>query len=338
MTNVLENFKDALDQLGIRHKHSGVSLAVEECPVCGDKRHIVLFRIDDINEDKPLMGRCQTGVCQQNYSSFSYLLKMGMDLYDVREVHGFDTELNVDKLIGTKYPEDLSDLTKTVKEKEVKRFVDNDISGFLQVDWDDECAIHLYAVRRGYVPEFKDKFRIDLSGRCLIFVCRRDDGSVIGYQRRYMNVLPGDQKSQSSVGFATSKHIMTFPREGADILVCEGPFTALAAWHYGYYGVCTFGSSVGIQQLGLIAEIAKKECVSVAVATEKDQAGKKFFQAISNYFHWLDHKVYVVSPDVENPKQGYDLNDAWQDGHEVKEDRDIVINPAIPDLGLEGLI
>jgi hypothetical protein len=320
MVNVLENFKRYLDSVDINYKESGSSLAIEECPVCGDKRYIVLFRIRGVDPSKPLLGRCHTGVCQQNYSSISFLLKLGLSWEEAHEIHGTTPEKALKEL--TLFDE-ISSSDPKKKNNEEKQIITReqivDISNFFSIS---DCDISKYAIRRGYVNEFKDTFKVDILSRALVIICRNDKKDPIGYQRRFLDNIPGIAKVKSSVDFPKTTSLLKFPKK-SDILICEGPFTALSAWHYGYYGVCTWGSA-SINQLEKINQLSQDLGVNVAVSPDNDPAGENYARNIASYFHWKGKGIYTVSSEIGN-----DLNDSWQENRGFIK-KDFNFDPAIP--------
>lgn len=322
MADIVERFKKALDAAGIGYRRQGVSLAVEYCPECGDRRYIVLFRMIGVSGHEPLFGGCKTGVCGKGYSSITYLMKLGMSKEDALGVHGYSSDVDFTKVMN-----DDIDISCAPKEEKKKVFIENDVSGFFRVGWNSECPTSKYAIKRGYVPEFNDIIKVDIQLGAVVFIVRGDDGGVIGFQRRFLNVPKDEDKTKSSSGFIKSQNLLKFFRKGADILVCEGPFTALSAWHYGYYGICTFGSGISLEQLSQIKMVAEAENVNVAVAEEDDEAGRKYFRSINSYFYNEKLKVYAIYPEAGN-----DLNDSWQKGKSLIIDTERDENPGIPSV------
>lgn len=322
----LDSFKDALDELGIGYKESGVSLEVETCPECETGSYRVLFRVHGVDEDEAqFFGRCLRGSCLQGYSSFSYLKKSGMALSRVRKAHGQDPDSN---LRGLSPPEPSNTLDMHISRPikiEENTPQELDLSDFFPIwSWPDHPA-SLYAIKRGYCEEFKDSILIDSKTNGVVFLVN-EGLKTVGYQTRFLNPISKHMKTKTSAGFSKSNKIMHFPKDGADILVCEGPFTALSAWHYGYYGVCTFGSSVSKTQIKLIADLADKLNVGVGYALEDDEAGRKGFNSLRAGLFWLGKSLFQIKPEV-----GADLNDSWQAGKGcVKVADDNWPGPAIP--------
>lgn len=305
----LDSFKEALDELGIGYKESGVSLEVETCPECESGSYRVLFRVHGVDEDETqFFGRCLRGSCLQGYSSFSYLKKSGMPIAQIRQAHGQDPDSNYRKMTPEKVDSSLDlHLGNRLKAAEEAN-VEVDTSHFHPVWAMPTHPASIYAVKRGYCDEFKDIMMIDMEANGVVFLINEGQKTV-GYQTRYLNPLNKHMKTKTSAGFSKSNKIMHFPREKADLLICEGPFTALSAWHYGYYGVCTFGSSISKAQIELIAALADRLGVGVGYALEDDEAGRKGFAALRSGLHWKGKSLFKVVPEA-----GSDLNDSWQAG------------------------
>lgn len=318
--DILENFREILDEYGVDSKETGKSLAVEFCPECDRNKFKVLFRSVDVDEEQPLFGRCQSGSCGKNYSSISYLIKLGVPRGEVLHAHGKNPEETLRRLNINNEAKDV----KKVKKEESKRVVDVDISSFYPVDSFPNNAVSKYAIKRGYTPVQKDSIMIDTKYSAVVFVCRSDDSKVIGYQRRFMIVTGSNSKTKNSDGFITSENIMRFKNDGP-IVICEGPFTALSAWHWGFDAIATFGSGAGTKQLGIITYIIKDENKRVLVARENDEAGIKYFNKIATALHWDN-----IAPGLILPEHGDDLNDSWQAGKKYKIESTEDINPALP--------
>lgn len=319
----LEDFKEALENEGLDFKESGQSLVLKTCPACGSDKFKVHMRREVDEKTGLIFGRCYAGSCQTNYSSIKYLLQAGMAYGEVMKLHGKDGEAALKALVpGIK---DLSVVEPEIEKVEVGP-TEVDITPFFSIkDWIDHPASK-YALKRGARPEW-EFVMVDHEGCAVVFVVY-EDGKPIGYQRRFLHPDHPDQKTKTSYGFTKTNHILSFPREGADIVVCEGPFTAIAAWHFGYYGVCTFGAGVSNKQIGLILELADKLKVNVGVAFDEDKAGLVGFNRIRSAMYWLEKKTYKVRPSTGN-----DLNDAWMAGGKaVIQEEKHEYSPALPEL------
>lgn len=322
----LEKFLDLLDLHGIKHRTGGVSLSLCECPACGQTDYKVLFRVAGVDENQPFFGRCVKGSCQTNYSSMSYLRKMGIPEDEISDCHGIDGQKQLEKLAQIDTPDEKLDIDSYKEKIEEKKPVIVDISQFKNIAvWLDHPSAR-YAVKRGFVRRFADIMKIDPENNAVVFIAYNDKNEPIGYQRRYLNpAMAGGLKTRTSKGFSKSRHILQFNNPGKDILICEGPFTALSAWHYGYHGVCTFGSGISDTQLGLILQEQQKKDCKIAISCEDDRAGRLYVDKISKFCYWHGIEVETVSPEYGN-----DLNDSWQAGKGIVVKQHGHISPAIP--------
>lgn len=315
----LESFKEILDSEGIGYHESGRSLAVEYCPECERHKYKVFFRVVDVDDDEPFFGRCLSGSCQQNYSSFTYLKRLGVSYYTNMKAHGSDPEQAI-KSLNPYFNVDI----KLEKKEKPKQQADTNISNFYEVEIVPKLAVSKWAIQRGYVPELKDVIRIDKANSAVVFIVRDDSGRVLGYQKRFKTVVGKDPKTYTAPGFDASENILRFKNTGS-VVICEGPFTALSAWHWGFDAISTFGSGISQKHLDMINDIAGDR--EILIAQEKDEAGYKYYKKISSYFHWLN-----ITPKVILPNSGEDLNDSWQDktGYTVTEGT--FFNPAMPEM------
>ena len=319
----LESFKESLNSLGVQCFESGVSLCVQHCPKCGRDKFKVLFRIVGVNS-APFFGRCQSGSCQTNYSTISYLMALGLNKGQALAAHGMNPNAILQEMVDDTSIEGIINVSHIPSKKQPEE-VDNDVSGFFDINDMLESSVSKYAISRGYVTDFKDIIKIDISTDAVVFVIRNDDGGVIGYQRRFLNPLSPAFKTKTSKGMEKTLHLLEF-KQDKPLMICEGPFTALSAWHFGFHGVCTFGSGISQTQLENIEKINNFNEIYVAV--ENDEAGEKFFKKISSYFYWKNIPVYkAISPEG-------DLNDAWKNNLKIIIEKKDSINPAIPDISI----
>jgi hypothetical protein len=330
MIDFIKNFKAALDRLGTSYTESGSSLKIQDCPACGSSNYKVHMRIDDEEcnqREGMLFGRCYAGKCQENFSSIKYLTMSGIERAAAMRLHGKDpydfswADNNIDNV----------EVAAEIRKPKLKEIVD--ISKFVQyASWPKHPA-SVYAVSRGAVPEMARIIQIDPIINAVVFVVYDSEGDPIGYQKRFLKPLDPKFKTQTSSGFSKSSNILVFPKAGAKLVVCEGPFTALAAYRYGYTGICTFGAGVSSIQLDQILEIAKKSGTDIGLCFDLDDAGRKGFEIIRSYLHSKGRSIFRVKINGSGLAHGFDLNDAWKSGLTVTEEVPEWAGPAIPDLG-----
>lgn len=330
----IEAFREALDDLGIRNKISGKSLAVHDCPSCGNSEFKVLFDRYRIKKrerrpDEPFVGRCFKASCGTNYSSISYLIAAGMAPAKALGLHGRSFEQAMADILQKQPALQLLKIDPVI---EIKKVGPVNTKGFLPLGCWPEHPADQYTVGRGGVKELPN-IMIDPKSNAAVFVVLKD-GEAIGFQKRFVNPTNPKFKTWTMPGFDKSSNILEFPRDGKDILICEGPFTALAAWHYGYHAICTFGAQVSDQQLLMIMERVAGTERRIGVSFDIDKAGRKGLDKIRRYLHWTGIEPFVVKP---NGGQN-DLNDAWMTGTGVSELTPNWPEIAIPTLYVEDLL
>jgi hypothetical protein len=256
---------------------------------------------------------------------------MGIDKNTVNELKFGNPDKSFSYLRGDA---DDNDVIKIAKSRQSQPSIidpELDISSFVNVESMPQHPSALYAIKRGYVSDFKDRIKIDISTNSVVFLVFGKKNAV-GYQKRFVRPINKNFKAATMTGFDKSQYLIEFPKKGADIVICEGPFTALSAWHYGYYGISTLGSAISQDQLKKIEEIHNVNGGNIGIALEPGEAGNKFFDIIKNYFFWKNINVFQILPINERNK---DLNDAWQTRDSVKILNDFEFkNPAIPRIDL----
>lgn len=320
-----DDFTAFLDQNDIEYTLNEQSIILAESPCCGGHRKIYLYR-EDV-QDKPLFGKCMK--CDTTWSSRSYLTELGFEHGAVDALHGTTDFRTAELGVQTVMAFDLLKNTPPVKLKPQEKIFD--ITQYYKVTDMPDSSPAKYAKLRGWTEAQADDILIDIFAQAVVFVCR-EDGKVVGTQSRFLRPPFPHMKVKSAAGFKKTQHILEFPNDG-DILICEGPFTALSAWHYGYHGICTFGSGVSERQIQRIADLADRTGKKVGVAFDLDKAGKKGYRVIRMGMYWRKIPTFRVRPEVGN-----DLNDSWKAGKGVvliPEDGDVMI----PDLDIpeEGM-
>ena len=255
---ILEDFIRFLDDKGINYRQKDDKLILAECPECGSFKYKVALFTDRIEEEGKLIGKCIK--CDAPYTSFSYLLKLGFDIQEVKTLHKYAAVPMVnDDGYATL---DLELNREIVKELYVPQVISL-ASFFKMSEWLDHPASQ-YSIKRGIPTELYDQIMIDPVLGAVVFVCY-EDGKPVGFQRRLLHPFDPAQKTLSSEGWQKTQHILRFPNKG-NLLVCEGPFTAVSGYRFGYDSICTFGAGVSNRQLELILDLAVDTGKSIGVA------------------------------------------------------------------------
>jgi hypothetical protein len=325
----LDEFIDFLNLSGVEFYTTDRSIVLKEAPCCGEHDKVWLLKDSNKGGAGAFYGKCMK--CDTEWSSRDYLIESGIEqstveaLHGIKNFEGFQLSTLPALDIGVKSKE----YRPPAEEQEAPK--DFNISAFFKVsDFPDHEAAR-YAVGRGWVPAWEDAVMVDIMANAAVFICR-EGANVVGYQKRFLHPSDPKKKTKSVSGFRKTQHVILFPGAG-DLMVCEGPFNALSAWHYGYFGVCTFGASVSERQIELITEIAQREGKSVGIAFDLDSAGKKGYRRLRLSLFWRKIQAYRVKPEVGN-----DLNESWQKG------KGIVVTPpgeddiTVPDLDIEDIV
>jgi len=319
----LDDFIEFLEEEGIECYTAGKSLVIKSCPACGSEKFKVHLKIQRDDESKPFFGKCFK--CDEGYSSIKYLLDAGVDSSAVFRIHGHDAEDALKKVAS-------GEILKSGKKQgdSAPAEISVDTSSFRSFSVYPDHEATKYAERRGVdLIVHSDIVKIEPFANAVVFLCR-DGENIVGYQKRFLYPEDPKFKTKSFKGFEKNKYVLEFPREGADILICEGPFTAVAAWRFGYYGICTWGAMVSNEQLEKIEQLAKKLNLSVGVAFDRDEAGQVGMDKIKRYFYWKGRKTFSVHP---RDKSLNDLNDAYTSGKEIdKIEDERPFEAAIPTL------
>lgn len=310
-----QDFFDFLDDNGIAHKEQGRSIVLQSCPSCNSNNwKVALIRHRD-SERKRFYGKCYRNDCRWN--SYDYLIAMGIDKDEVRELHGYgatkadpDDEL-LDFLADLMPPERIPKPEYKPQKVSTEKF-------FHIEDWPDHPAAK-YAISRGYVSKLHDQIMIDPETNSVVFLCK-ENNIVCGWQKRF--VVPFNPKMKtlnpSSDIWQKSKHVVEYAGPG-DLCIVEGPSTCMSAQAFGFHGVCTFGSAISQRQLELVLQISIRTGKNIAVAFDTDFAGVCGYYRIKNYMARRNIDVYRIKPEIGN-----DLNDSWKAGKKylIVEDQD----------------
>jgi hypothetical protein len=297
----LEDFQEALDEVGVDWKISHSSINVKECPACGSSKYKVIFRLEPDEDEGIFFGKCLRGSCSEGYSSIKYLTMMGMERQKAIALHGKDPS---EALRGLSEIDKKTAVKNTLPEV-VQQVVDT--SNFIPIETLPDHAVAKYAVRRGYVKELSDVIQMDLQDNSVVFLV--NDGFItLGYQKRFISPL-ANPKTKTSTGFNKDNMLIFYRPDPAPVAVCEGPFTALSAWHYEMQGVCTFGANISKNQMEQIIDMGRSGREVFYAAENDDQASDKSLRSFKAAMSWAGIPFQIIRSTI-----GKDLNDAWEKG------------------------
>jgi len=305
----IANFIAFLDKAGIRYKEKSKAISLQDCPSCGSETFKVDLYKDEEKDWNKLYGKCHK--CQEEFDSYGYLIDIGQDRVAVKALHNF----------AGKAPENfdtLDILGEVAREKaEPPKFTPtiHSVDHLTSIGVWGKHPASKYATSRGVTPELFDDIMIDHRVNAVAFLCR-EKGDVVGYQYRLVKPEDPSAKSWNPPSFKKNHHVLHWKNSGP-IAICEGPFTAVAAYNFGFEAICTFGAAVSIRQMDLIYNIIKESNKETYVAFDKDAAG------VSGYFA-LKRSLKGINVERILPEVGNDLNDSWDKGKGwVKDDSNL---------------
>lgn len=331
----IDLLKQALIAKGISCRDTQNSMSLNFCPSCETRKFKVYFSYKTV--DSGFFGKCFRASCGEGFSIRKYLALVGLPGPQIDLITGGNPDIALMSMDVKEEELFSSMMLASLKEVHIHEVEVEDVKekskAFFDISsWPDHPA-SLYAKRRGVDPvRHKKAVQIDPDGNAVVFMCY-DGDELVGYQRRFLNPDFEHMKTKTSKGFPAHKNIIYLPNPGKDIWICEGPFTAISAHNYGYAAVCTFGAGVGLEQLRKIEKLVNSEGVSLGIAYDADEAGEKGADKIKRYCFWTEIRYYHVRPEV-----GSDLNDSWMAGKGVIVEPGEDFNPAIPSVGIGGIL
>ena len=306
---------------GFEFKDNGKSVILRVCPECGNSAWKVGFSQDLPESGDRVLGKCFK--CDTGFSSVSYLLASEIDKAEVFDLHGIrktadeKADLTLGKLETLGVQKSLVAAQETVFSLDEFTPMGDCLGSYHSK----------YAISRGVPPALYKDVMVDFKGGSVVFPVI-ENGKVAGYQKRLL--FPGDpsRKAHTPSGFRKAEHILEYPC-GGDILVVEGPFTAISGYVFGFHSICTFGAGVSGKQLDMIEKIALATGKRIAVGYDLDHAGLVGLYRIKNTMERRGIEVYRIMPEAGN-----DLNDAWAAGKGYKiESIEESVDTTVPLLG-----
>jgi hypothetical protein len=320
----VEKLEGYLTANGFGFKDNGKSVILQNCPSCGNAAWKIWFSQDMPESGDRLLGKCF--YCDHGWSTISYLLTMEMDKKEIFDLHEINKIANENEELSLGKLGDLG--VVKVEKKEASIFTLDD---FVPMADCLQSYHSKYAISRGVPPELYKYIYIDFKGGGIVFPVI-EDGKVMGYQKRLLKPADPSRKAHTPFGFEKANYILEYPNVG-DIAVCEGPFTAISAYVFGFYGVCTFGAGITGPQLDKIAKIAINTGKKVAIGYDLDKSGLTGLYRAKNVLERKGIEVYRIIPDIPY-KAGNDLNDAWKAGKTYRvETIEESLDTSVPLLG-----
>lgn len=308
MNITTESFIDFLASIGIEAGVSGKSIKVRDCPACGATEGSVIFAINR-KPNTPFLGKClRANNCGQGFSSVSYLKMLEIPWSEISDLHGIDGIRGLERAIEPKDITEINGINDTVMTMDDLPPLDTKM--YIPLEAIPNYPLAEYAFSRGYCSELSDDIMLNFEEQAIVFLVRNSKGVPVGYQWRYPKTRKVKAKTMS--GMDKTYAIMQIPKAGADYILCEGPFTGVSGYRYGYSALCTMGSVSKWQLEWVKARLEAEGRRRLYVATDNDEAGEKYLRAVLSYFQWEEGwSIYSVR--YANGPTKADLNDCWID-------------------------
>jgi hypothetical protein len=224
---ILEN---ALQEEGIPFKTNARS-TITHCPSCEKPWKLWLMKPRDSSSPWS-NGQCWS--CGEKFNSLTLLVGNNVDKDRAKSLLGLKETITLENLYdfeAFKFKPDPIEILEPIEIKMPFPTIESNLSH----------PISKYAFKRGVVktPLTKQVF-IDTRAGAVVFPIYYKNEKLIGYQKRYIN--PIGNKTKTSDGIPVASSVWTIKNENKPVLLVEGPFDAIAAYHFGYTPICFFGA------------------------------------------------------------------------------------------------
>lgn len=302
-----EKLAEVLEAFSIEYKTNARSFIMKDCPSCGRSKNTVwMFRPE--GESTRTGGQCW--VCGDRFSTYSYIVGFGYDAKEVRKSLGigrYSPDLNPESWVlpdfsieeGATLNENLIAQEAPVPEHFMKVY-----------DWFNHPAA-IYARSRGLVDVLGRQAWIDPLTNSVAFAVETQ-GVRVGFQRRFVDP-EAFLKTKTDAGVPRARSFIKFGTIEQPICAVEGPFDAVAACWFGYYGVCTMGSHISrtqAQELAIMAHNQNPENPKVYIGFDKDSAGESGARDLAR----LLDAFGVTFERVTSTREFHDFSDALTNG------------------------
>jgi hypothetical protein len=294
-----EKILDLCQRSGLEVSLASHRFRFKSCPNCGtEKWKLWLY-------EKTLAGSCFR--CHTAFNLFSLFKAHGLPVAEVAklaDVPIFDSEVQSQFTLAEE-PQKESERPKT-PDLGLPR------NRYFRIDeWPSHPASK-YALSRGVPEDLFDSILIDTQSNSVCFLVFKD-GNLAGYQLRYVN--PVQEKTFTAPDFQTRDHVLEYrqPNGEGELFVCEGPFNAATAYHWGHTGLCTFGSNISPYHVDYLCNLAKEMNKPLCCAFDMDAPGWHAYLQLKETASMRGVKVRKVEPEAGN-----DLNDSWKAGKKYK--------------------
>ena len=292
---------DVFDHFGVGYKLTSRSIVCEQCPSCGKKDKVWLFKPDERKHSYRTGGQCWS--CGAKYSSYTYFVECGFEPDDVREHLHIGLKGCADENGELWQIPDFGVSEEALKETVAFKEAEIPETFVRPQHWPTHPAAH-YARKRGVIKPIENFIFIDPIRNAVAFPVIYQ-GQLAGFQRRYVDPSNPKIKTRTDPGVPRRSSLIVIGKEKDPICVVEGPFDAVSAAWIGWQGVCTMGCISTKEQAQAIAMMALEvsDTPFVYIGYDKDTEGEKGSRELGRL---LD--LYGVRFSRVYPKQGKDLN------------------------------
>lgn len=303
-----EALAQVFEEFGIEFRTNARSFILKDCPSCGRSSNTVwMFRPEE--EDSTRTGG-QCWVCGTRFSTYSYIVEFGHEAREVRRALGIGRhspdlspeswvlpDFSIDK--NTQLDESLVQADAYIPEHYHKIW-----------DWPNHPASK-YARGRGLIGVLGRSAWIDPFTNSVAFSIE-SQGVHVGFQKRFVDPN-AFLKTKTDGNIPRARSFIKFGTLEQPVCVVEGPFDAVAACWFGYYGLCTMGAAITRTQAQEIAMLAYNQCPEnprVYIGLDDDDAGERGARFLARL---LDS--YGIGFVRLLPEKGYkDFNEALVEG------------------------
>lgn len=304
------SLSEVLDKFNVDYKTNRRSFILRYCPACGRNKNTVwMFRPEE--NTSRTGGQCW--VCAHKFSSYTYLTMLGHEPKVVRKEMGigqFSPDLDPE---SWRLPDFNGEESTKINQENPILEVTKPLHLMTVWDWPDHAASK-YARSRGVCGDLGKLIYIDPISNAVAFPVEAD-GKLVGFQRRFVSPdAPFKVKTDGNLPKARSFIKIGSPE--MPICVVEGPFDAVAAAWFGYYGVCTMGASLSktqCQEIAIMAFNQNPDNPIVYIGLDNDEAGEIGARNLARLLDAYGVGFKRVLPDADFK----DLGDALKEGSKI---------------------
>lgn len=286
-----------LDKYAVDYKINRRSFILKFCPSCGKSKYSVWLLKPDDDESK-VYGQCW--VCGAKFSILKYLADCGVDTYKKIKSELFGRQISKPNAgmfdLDTPMPhtpinqphENLKIIRASVPQTFHKVY-----------DWPHNPA-SIYARKRGVIGDLQHEVYIDPFSRAVAFPIYCFD-TLVGFQKRFISP-DAKIKVHTDANLPKAHAFIKFGSINMPICVVEGPFDAIAAVWYGYYGIATMGAQISASQARQIAMIAMEQNPDnpkVYIGLDPDEAGENGSCKLARFLDFYGIQYERITPTIE---------------------------------------